>query len=234
MRMVHVGHARGLGGNPNTPYMWLALPAFGLFLPSPMWHMKRQDAVVLIARRPPSVEYFSFTSFALWVPRRGLQFSSLGDSVNNLKLSSNKNLQQTEEGLFAHVLTASQTTYNLVEEALVKSGLPKTAINLLKMPSDTWRHQSKSSDVGNLFDDWTHFETVLRLFRFENQTEGDAYLHSHYPVYYLRAPEVGELFASNVYKDRKHPDSPHERGLQGDFKRHNQQLLKDVGEALES
>ncbi|CAK9080736.1 unnamed protein product [Durusdinium trenchii] len=177
----------------------------------------RQDAVVLIARRPPSVEYFSFTSFALWVPRRGLQFSSLGDSVNNL------NLQQTEEGLFAHVLTASQTTYNLVEEALVKSGLPKTAINLLKMPSD----------VGNLFDDWTHFETVLRLFRFENQTEGDAYLHSHYPVYYLRAPEVGELFASNVYKDRKHPDSPHERGLQGDFKRHNQQLLKDVGEALD-
>ena len=42
MRMVHVGHARGLGGNPNTPYMWLALPAFGLFLPSPLWHMKRQ------------------------------------------------------------------------------------------------------------------------------------------------------------------------------------------------
>eukprot|EP00438_Fugacium_kawagutii_P034944 Skav211764 [mRNA] locus=scaffold674:307031:312699:+ [translate_table: standard] len=31
------------GSNPNTPYMWLALPAFGFFLPSPMWHMKRQD-----------------------------------------------------------------------------------------------------------------------------------------------------------------------------------------------
>lgn len=31
------------GSNPNTPYMWLALPAFGYFLPSPMWHMKRQD-----------------------------------------------------------------------------------------------------------------------------------------------------------------------------------------------
>eukprot|EP00435_Cladocopium_sp_Y103_P059016 s1075_g21.t1 len=29
------------GSNPNTPYMWLALPAFGFFLPSPMWHMKR-------------------------------------------------------------------------------------------------------------------------------------------------------------------------------------------------
>lgn len=31
----------------RTPerYMWMALPAFGLFLPSPMWHMKRQAAV---------------------------------------------------------------------------------------------------------------------------------------------------------------------------------------------
>lgn len=32
-----------------------------------------------------------------------------------------------------------------------------------------------AQDVGDLFDDWTHFETVLRLFRFENQTEGNAY-----------------------------------------------------------
>ena len=45
---------------------------------------------------------------------------------------------------------------------------------------------SAPEDVGELFDDWTHFETVLRLFRFHNQTEGDAYLHSHYPVFYLK------------------------------------------------
>lgn len=44
--------------------------------------------MVLIAREPPSVEYFSFTSFALWVPRKGLQFSSLADSVNHLPLAS--------------------------------------------------------------------------------------------------------------------------------------------------
>ena len=42
--------------------------------------------MVLIAREPPNVEYFSFTSFALWVPRKGLQFSSLADSVNQLPL----------------------------------------------------------------------------------------------------------------------------------------------------
>lgn len=27
-------------------------------------------------------------------------------------------------------------------------------------------HFGHAEDVGNLFDDWTHFETVLRLFRF--------------------------------------------------------------------
>eukprot|EP00434_Breviolum_minutum_P039856 symbB.v1.2.035399.t1/scaffold4703.1/size36139/2 len=205
------------GSNPNTPYMWMALPAFGLFLPSPMWHMKRQDAVVLIARRPPSVEYFSFTSFALWVPRRGLQFSSLGDSVNNL------NLNQTESGLFAHVLTASPQTFSVVEQALIESGLPASAINLVVVPSD----------VGELFDDWTHFETVLRLFRFHNQTEGDAYLHSHYPVFYLKGHGDGELFPTKAYKERKHPDSKHERDLEADFELHTQTMLKEVGDHFE-
>ena len=73
-------------------------------------------------------------------------------------------------------------------------------------------------DIGALFDDWTHFETVLRLFRFQNQSQGDAYpgdavfgglqkfrivqswlrgnaarpryLRSHYPVFYIK----GALF----------------------------------------
>lgn len=205
------------GSNPNTPYMWLALPAFGFFLPSPMWHMKRQDAVLLIARRPPEVDYFSFTSFALWVPRRGLQFSSLGDSVNNL------NLKQTEDGVFAHVLTASRSTFKVVQQALIDSGLPASAINLRVIPSD----------IGALFDDWTHFETVLRLFRFENQSEGDAYLRSHYPVFYIKGQSGGELFPTEAYKERKHPDSKHERDLEAEFDSYNQKMLKEVGEQLE-
>ena len=28
------------GSNPNTPYMWNALPAFGFLLPSPMWNLR--------------------------------------------------------------------------------------------------------------------------------------------------------------------------------------------------
>ncbi|CAE7472831.1 GIP [Symbiodinium sp. CCMP2456] len=204
------------GSNPNTPYMWNALPAFGFLLPSPMWNLRRDDAVVLIARRPPDVEYFSFTTFALWIPRRGLQFSSLGDSVNNL------NIRETPEGLFAHVVTANQRTFDLVQAALVSSGLPSSAINLAVVPSD----------IGGLFDDWTHFETVLRLFRFANQSDGDAYLHSHHPVYYLKAlhDEVAPL-PTPVYKGRHHPRSVREGGLQAEFDVYNQKMLAQVGQA---
>ncbi|CAJ1431126.1 unnamed protein product [Effrenium voratum] len=202
------------GSNPNTPYMWMALPAFGFLLPSPMWHVQPQDAVVLLARRPPEVEYFSFTSFALWVPRRGLQFSSLGDSVNNL------NLKETQDHIFAHVLTASNRTFTLVEEALVKSGLPKSAINLAVIPSD----------VGGLFQDWTHFETVLRLFRFRDQAKGDAYLQSHYPVVYLKGSHGDStMLPTRPYKDRAHVSNGHERMLEQDFMKHNSQMLANVG-----
>ena len=119
------------GSNPNTPYMWNALPLVGFLLPSPMWSLGRHDAVVLLARRPPEVEYFSFTTFALFMPRRGkplLPFSSLGDSFNNL------NLRSTDDGLFAHVVTGNQHTYEQVESALLASGLPREAINLAPVP----------------------------------------------------------------------------------------------------
>jgi len=83
------------GSNPNTPYMYVTLPLFGFLLSSPMWHMERKDAAVLISRKPPEVEYFSYTTFSLWKPKTGLPFASLGDSVNNL------NIHHADDGIFA-------------------------------------------------------------------------------------------------------------------------------------
>ena len=75
------------GSNPNTPYMYNVLPLLGCwfpsFLPSPMWRLKHHDAVVLLAKQPPDVDYFSFTTFCLWNWKRGFVFGSLGDSVNS-------------------------------------------------------------------------------------------------------------------------------------------------------
>ena len=38
------------GSNPNTPYMWSALPLMGFLLPSPMFSLGPQDAVVMLSR----------------------------------------------------------------------------------------------------------------------------------------------------------------------------------------
>lgn len=205
------------GANPNTPYMWSALPLVGFLLPSPMWNLGRDDAVVLLARVPPRVEYFSFTTFALFMPRRKpkpiLPFASLGDSVNSANVKH-------ANGLFAHVVTANQRTFELVSAALVESGLPESAINLLAVPSEL-----------GLFDDvlhlggqlrlGTYFEVVLRLFRFANQTEGDAYLRSAQPVFYLQAThgESAPLRASATpaYTSRAHAESVREPPLADDF-----------------
>lgn len=206
------------GSNPNTPYMWYALPAFGFGLPSPMWHLWRKDAVVLLARLPPQVTYFSFTTFALWMPRRGLPFSSLGDSVNNL------NIKHTEHGLFAHVVTSSRQTFELIRSALERSGLPPEAINLAAIPAN--------SNLG-LFEDWTHFETVLRLFRFANQTEGNAYLMSGHPVLYVAGSHNDEEpLPIAPYKARGHEESVREPQLEADFAAHSREAVSKIGRAF--
>ena len=201
------------GSNPNTPYMWNALPAFGFLLPSPIWNLRKHDAVVLLSRLPPKVEYFSLTTFALWMPKRGLPFSSLGDSVNNL------NIKHTSNGLFTHVVTSNILTFDLIRATLVASGLPENAIN----------HAAVPSDLG-LFDDMTHFETVLRLFRFDNQTDGDAYIKAHHPVFYIKASHgVDETFPTRPYKDRAHADNVNETPLLADFVTHGADTLAKVG-----
>eukprot|EP01047_Picozoa_sp_COSAG01_P095191 COSAG01_NODE_25943_length_728_cov_1.141494_1_plen_197_part_10 len=107
--------ANHFGSNPNTPYMFNVLPLWNFALPSPIYHVRARDAVVLLSRLPPRTVYFSFTTFAAWLPRRGVAFSSVGDSVNNLNINS------TADGLFAHVVTGSQRTYREVVRALTSS-----------------------------------------------------------------------------------------------------------------
>ena len=220
------------GANPNTPYMWSALPLIGFLLPSPMWNLGEKDAVVLLARKPPTVEYFSFTTFALFMPRRSkpiLPFSSLGDSVNNY------NIKHAKNGLFAHVVTANEQTYRLVERALVASGLPKSAINLLAVPSGLGLFDDVLH-LGNQVRLGTYFEVVLRLFRFENQTAGDEYILSHPPVYYIKGEheESKPLAASATpsYKTREHEESVREGPLAEDFATHSTEALAKVSEAF--
>ena len=60
--------------------MFQVMPLWGFLFPSPIYHIRQQDAVVTLARRPPEVEYFSFTTFAAWLPGREVPvpYSSIG------------------------------------------------------------------------------------------------------------------------------------------------------------
>ena len=211
---------KAFGSNPNTPYMYVTLPLFGFLLPSPMWHMKQNDAAVLISRVPPEVEYFSYTTFSLWKPKTGLPFGSLGDSVNN------HNIRQTDEGIFAYVATANQKTYEIVRQSLVASGIPANAVNLMAIPS--------SSDYG-LFDDWTHFEIVLRLFRFKNLAQGKEYLQSNHPFFYVAAKHgQSSEVEPKGYKTREHRDNIQENDMREDFSKYEEKTLMRVAEAFKN
>ena len=187
--------------NPNTPYLYTTLPLFSLdigrwwpfaistttrapsWLPSPMWRFSsKQDVAVFVGRLPPRTVYMGLTTFALWRPLRFV-FASLGDSSNSLTLK-----HDPETGLFAYVIcfaNSSQTlefsAFGAVMEALSESGLPDSAINV------------QALDPEFLASKWTYYELVMRIFHFENQTEGNLYLQSHnhdYPFYYVSAPKV--------------------------------------------
>jgi hypothetical protein len=106
-----------------------------------------------------------------------------------------------------------------VVKLLVESGLPENAINLTPVPTDL-----------GLFDDWTHFETVLRLFRFRNQTEGDAFLHSHQPVYYITGGHDDDsAFPTRGYKTREHPENVREASLEPAFAVFGDTTMAKVG-----
>ena len=203
------------GSNPNTPYMYNTLPLFSKLFPllSPMWNIyDHKDAVVLISKIPPPSQYFSFTFFALWIAdmgRKGLPFASLGDSLNSYNIN-----YDTNTNLFAYIVTSNKHTANLVEESLIMSGLPKSAINVVPIPTDL-------APLGGVAKGGTYFEVVLRLFKFHNQTLGEEYLASFPPVFYIQGQyhdddtdgEESNLLPTSYYKDRYHPDSINENIL---------------------
>jgi len=181
-----------------------------------MWRLRNtNDVVVLIGQIPPTAEYYSFTTFALWRPYSFI-FASLGDSANTFNLKYDH-----DTGLFAYIVCFAETkknhdvdmslivddgvngsssssrrndnrksAYEIVMRSLVASGLSKDAINVLVLPPqptiDNNNNSNNNTTTVSSYSPWTYYELVLRIFRFRNQTEGDIYLQSHdQPFYYV-------------------------------------------------
>ena len=199
--------AEKFGSNPSTPYMYSVLPLWGFLpLPSPMWRLRHHEAVVLLTKHPPTVDYFSVTTFCLWSRRRGFVFASLGDSVNSQTVR-----HDPRNGVFAHVVVTehSQSTLESIQQALVKSGIDLSAIHVAVVPNALIDQ-----------DQWGLFEVVWRLFRFANQTEGDTFLHSHPPVFYLQHKHPKSVSIRKLpkptYKERHNEDNVHEPTVLGE------------------
>ena len=99
--------------------------------------------------------------------------------------------------------------------------MPTAAINLAAVPSD----------VG-LFDDWTFFEVVLRLFRFADQRAGDAYLAAAHPAFHPTTRHGKDEPLVAFYKNRTHGESVREGELAAGFEAHSTALLANVGRAF--
>jgi len=80
----------------------------------------------------------------------------------------------------------------------------------------------------------THFETVLRLFRFENQSAGDAFLRSHPPVYYVKGKHghINSSLPMPTYKPRSHPQNVREGVLEAEFNASCLAALDRVGRTV--
>ena len=182
-----------------------------------MWRLRNtNDVVVLIGQIPPTAEYYSFTTFALWRPYSFI-FASLGDSANTFNLKYDH-----DTGLFAYIVCFAEmkekhdvdmhlivddgvngsssssrrrnddkkSAYEIVMRSLVASGLSKDAINVLVLPPQPTidNNNNNNTTTASSCSPWTYYELVLRIFRFRNQTEGEIYLQCHdQPFYYVSA-----------------------------------------------
>ena len=108
---------------------------------------------------------------------------------------------------------------------MVASGVDESAINLTPVPSDL-----------GLFSDFTFFEIVLRLFRFEDQSLGNAYLEANHPVFYVSASTklAHEPIPTRGYKPREDSKNVNEKrgGLEADFGKFGETIVAGAGETF--
>lgn len=133
------------GNNPSSPYLSFYLPRGpGQTAPnfdeasdgtSPGFRMRQDEAVVLVGRTPPDVRYFGFTPYLLerdYDGTRRVPFASLGETLNpeTIRVEGGPEVYDRP---FALVMTGNATTEARVRSALVASGVPDEAINLVTL-----------------------------------------------------------------------------------------------------
>lgn len=132
------------GNNPSSPYAALFVPPAPGQPPEPharpdglssQWRLGQDEAIVFVGPTPPRAAYFGFTPYLMErADAQGTRktiFASLSETLNQLVIGTEG------DGVFeqrtAVIVATNRTTATRVEDALVASGIPARAINLVTL-----------------------------------------------------------------------------------------------------
>ena len=184
--------------NPSSPY---GVYIFNGQQPDLLlWRLDETDAIVFFGCTPPPAEYFSFRSYVFTTLnnlRPDIVFASLGDSTNNLVISTTDlNTGDPFGKTTVMTTTADMITDQAVREAFSAAGLPSTAINTDIVPSSLVQlGQSDMSDT---------FTMLYRVAIFEDPKEGQAYINTTWPIIRIspRSPQIPLPFPTPPLRER--------------------------------
>lgn len=132
------------GNNPSSPYAALFVPPGpDQTAPNPSpredgrsssYRLRHDEAIVVVGRTPPQAAYYGFTPYLMSrAATDGTEktvFASLAETLNQLAI---KTTGGTFEATTAVIVAADRKTYAAARAALVDSGIPGSAINLITL-----------------------------------------------------------------------------------------------------
>jgi hypothetical protein len=145
-------------GNPNSYYAWVTASTENIryqvnkrpvdyYQPDlpPSFHIDGDDALVLFGETPPRLTHLSFTLYdtlkfspetPLGASLDGYSYSgtSIGLNLNQNNLKTVKTAEAPFNSYFAIIVTSNTITRDKIQDSLVQSGVPTSAINSYLIP----------------------------------------------------------------------------------------------------
>ena len=131
------------GNNPSSPYAtFFVPPAPSQSAPNPSprpdglassYRLRHDEAIVFVGSTPPPAAYFGFTPYLMTrAAPDGAEkkiFASMSETLNHLVIRATS----TFEGTTAIIVAADRNTSDAARAALVDSGVPDSAINVMTL-----------------------------------------------------------------------------------------------------
>ena len=188
LKLACAGILASCNGNNNTnPYLVASVPSAGSQYnpadPALNFIIRQDEAIVLIGRTPPPVNYFSFRSFIFdrYIERESVRrklFGSLGDPNNMLTINTIGTAKGNPyDKPFVLMVVSDKGTESRIRNALATAGYPNKIINTDVISPNLAKMSSKENGDSDIEKDDT-FVMIYRLAMWDYGYEaaGQAYL----------------------------------------------------------